>query len=106
MNVSSATTINVQWNLYIKTTLGTNKMWPLYTGGLHMQVQMHGKYTPGDLLNVVFISRWSLEQVSLYLLLPLTKGHLSVVTVSWQIGWPYWRMTTVIDDKILLHKQM
>ena len=27
------------WNLYIKTTLGTNKMWSLYAGGLYMQVQ-------------------------------------------------------------------
>ncbi len=27
---------------------------------------------------------------------PLTGGHLSnVVTVSWQIGWPHWRETTV-----------
>ncbi len=29
----------IQWNLYIETTLGTNKMWSLYTGGLYMQVQ-------------------------------------------------------------------
>ncbi len=28
----------------------------------------------------------------MYLLLPLTKGHLSnVATISWQIGWPYYR---------------
>ncbi len=25
--------------VYIKTTLGTNKMWSLYTGGLYIQVQ-------------------------------------------------------------------
>ncbi len=25
-----------------------------------MQVQKHGRYTSGDLYNVVFISRWSL----------------------------------------------
>ena len=31
--------IELQWNLYIKTTLGSNKMWSLYTGGLYMQVQ-------------------------------------------------------------------
>ncbi len=29
----------MQWNLYIKTTLGANKMWSLYTGGLYMQIQ-------------------------------------------------------------------
>ncbi len=33
----------------------------------------------------------------MYLLLPLTKGHLShVATFSWQIGWPYERVTTVL----------
>ncbi len=41
--------VGIQWKLYIKTTIGTNKMWSLYTGGLYMQVQKHGKYTPGDL---------------------------------------------------------
>ncbi len=56
----------VQWNLYIKTTLGTNKMQSLYTGGLYMQAQQHGKCTPGELQNVVFISRWSLKQICLY----------------------------------------
>ncbi len=29
----------LQWNLYIKTTLGTNEIWSLYTAGLYMQVQ-------------------------------------------------------------------
>ncbi len=33
----------------------------LYTGSLYMQVQYYGKYIPGDLLNVVFISRWLLD---------------------------------------------
>ncbi len=28
----------IQWNLYINTTLGTNKMWFLYPGCLYMQV--------------------------------------------------------------------
>ena len=32
-------TMYIQWNLYIKTTVGTNQMWSLYTGGLYMQVQ-------------------------------------------------------------------
>ncbi len=31
--------LKLQQNLYIKTTLRTNKMWSLYTGGLYMQVQ-------------------------------------------------------------------
>ena len=44
----------VQWILYIKTTLGTNKMWSLYTGGLYMQVHKHGKYIPKDLQYVCF----------------------------------------------------
>ncbi len=33
----------------------------------------------------------------MYLLFPLTKGHLSnLATVSWQIGWPYNRGTSVL----------
>ncbi len=32
---------HLQWNMYIKTTLGTNKMWALYTGGLYMQVLLY-----------------------------------------------------------------
>ncbi len=34
-----------------KDHLGTNKMWSLYTGGLYMQVLLHGKYmyAPGDM---------------------------------------------------------
>ena len=57
-----------QWNVYIKITLGTNKMWSLYTGGLYMKVQYHGKYTPetckcGLYKQVVFIYRWSLEHL-------------------------------------------
>ncbi len=36
---SSVFPIHVQWNLYIKTILGTDKTWFLYTGGLYMQVQ-------------------------------------------------------------------
>ncbi len=32
----------------------------------------------------------------MHLILPLTKGHLSnMTTISWQIGWPYKRGTTV-----------
>ncbi len=31
--------LDIQWNLSIKTIIGTNKMWSLYTGGLYMQVQ-------------------------------------------------------------------
>ncbi len=42
------------------TMLRTYKMWSVYTVGLYIQVQWHGKYAPGDLRNVVFISRWSL----------------------------------------------
>ncbi len=33
--------------IYIKTTLGNNKMWTLYTGGLYMQVQSHGSIPQG-----------------------------------------------------------
>ncbi len=49
----------------MKTTLGINKMWTLYTGGLFMQVQQYRKYTPwgpvkcGLFKQVVFIYRWS-----------------------------------------------
>ena len=42
-------TIDTQWNLYIKTTIGTNKIWSLYTGGLDMRVQWHGKYISANL---------------------------------------------------------
>ncbi len=31
-------------------------MWSLYTGGLYIQVQQHGKYTPGDLQNAVLLA--------------------------------------------------
>ncbi len=33
----------------------------------------------------------------MHLLLTFTKDHLSnAATISWQIGWPYWRGTTVV----------
>ncbi len=68
--------IRIQCNLYTKTTLGTNKLWSLYTGGLYMLVQKHGKYTPRGHVNcsiykqVVFVYRLSLEQVWLYMYKP------------------------------------
>ena len=35
--------------------------------------------------------------LQMHLLLPLAKGHLSnVTTISWQIGWPYQRGSTVL----------
>ncbi len=37
----------LQCNCTVKT-LGTKKMWSLYTGGIYTQVQSHGHYTPGD----------------------------------------------------------
>ncbi len=49
-------------DLYIKTTLGINKLWSWYTGGLYMQVQQHWKYPWGPVKcglykYVVFIYR-------------------------------------------------
>ena len=34
----------VQSNLYITTTQGANKMWPLWTGGLYMEVPNIQRY--------------------------------------------------------------
>ncbi len=31
--------------LYKDYPIGTNKLWPLYTGGIYMQIQQHRKYT-------------------------------------------------------------
>ena len=57
--------------MHIKTTIGTNKRWYLYTDGIYRQGSEHGKYTPGDMWGLykqlVFIYRWPLEQVWLYL---------------------------------------
>ncbi len=53
----------IQWNLYIKTTIGTPKMWSFYTGGLYKQV--------------VFIQRWSLEQVWVYNFCTAYNAHES-----------------------------
>ncbi len=52
--------LHVQWNLYIKTILETNKICSLYTGDLYVQALLHSKYISGALQTVVSISRWSL----------------------------------------------
>ncbi len=44
----------------VKIVYQGNKMWSLYTCGLYMQGQSHGKYIPEDLHSVVLISKWSL----------------------------------------------
>ncbi len=63
--------MNIQCNLYIKTTPGTNKMWSLspYTQvviicGLNSMESIHlGDVKYGHCKQVVFIYRWSLEQI-------------------------------------------
>ncbi len=77
--------MEVEWNLYIKPTIGANKMWSLYTGGLYNQVQYYGKYIPEDLWKhcglykqVVLICRWSLERVWLYILIGNKPMHEAI----------------------------
>ena len=63
------------------------KMWSLYTGGLYMQVQQHGKYILGicqmwSYKQVVFIYKWSLEQMWLFIEPAIYIGYYHV----WQCG--------------------
>ncbi len=48
--------------LYIKTTLGTNKMWSLYTGGLYAG-SIAWKVECSLYKQMVIIYRWALELV-------------------------------------------
>ncbi len=59
----------MEWNVHIKTTPTTNKMWSLYIG-FYMQLQEQGKYmyVPGGPVKfgpdkqLVSIYRWSLSR--------------------------------------------
>ncbi len=75
--------MHIHWRVYIKNTLGTSKMWSLYTGRLSGSItwkvypSRHVQY--GLYKQVVYIERWFLVQVWLYFMIKLNDflgGHL------------------------------
>ncbi len=89
----------IQWNLYacIKTTIGTNKMWSwykrwsLYAGSITWKVYPWRPAKCGLYKQVVFIYRWSWEQVWLYMKCAFSSRKITmfffflVTDVAWPV---------------------
>jgi len=59
--------LHIQSNLCTTTTLGTQKQWPLLTGGRCSEVCLCYKRSNKDLIIMAVVNRWSLAQVWLYI---------------------------------------
>lgn len=83
----------IQWNLYIRTTLGTNKTWSLHAGGLYLQYMYSfnsvnyilglGTYKIWSLYKQgLFIYRWSLDRVRLYIHPPHFSQEMLILYIN------------------------